>query len=294
MNVQQLRYLVAVSDLGSVSAAARSLHVTQPAISRAIRSFEVEHGVTIFRLSGRRLVPTEAGTTVIDAARRALDAIDAVELEARAVGGQAELELVIATTPTNGLLLTSALSELGREETDLEIKVQRAGDTDEVLRMVQDRQAEIGFRELHPGVDLALITKPLAEMDIVLVSPRDSDLPAAVTWDDVVRQPLILPPTGSGRRQLIDDQIARSARDAPQVALILEDRGSWVAAAQAGMGSFFSYRCLVAGLEGLVVRPFDPPQSVTVGFVHRAGPLSRPAARLIEIAMESVGQPSAT
>jgi DNA-binding transcriptional LysR family regulator len=294
MNVQQLRYLVAVSDLGSVSAAARSLHVGQPAISRAIRSFEVEHGVKVFRLSGRRLVPTEAGTGIVDAARHALDAIEAVEREARAAGGQAELELVIATTPTNGQLLTSALSELGREEPDLEIKVQRAGAHDEVLRMVQERRAEIGFRELHPGVDLELVAKPLAEMDIVLVSPKDSDLPAAVTWDDVVTQPLILPPSGSGRRQLIDDQITRLARNTPQAALTLEDRGTWVAAAQAGMGSFLSYRCLVTGLEDLEVRSFDPPTLVTVGFVHRAGPLSRPAERLIEIAMESVRQKSAT
>lgn len=292
--MQQLRYLVAVSDLGSVSAAARSLHVGQPAISRAIRSFEVEHGVTVFRLSGRRLVPTEAGTTVVDAARHALDAIDAVEHEARAAGGQADLELVIATTPTNGQLLTSALSELGREETDLEIKVQRAGEHDEVLRMVEERRAEIGFRELHPGVDLELVAKPLAKMEVVLVSPKDSDLPDAVSWDVVARQPLILPPTGSGRRQLIDHEVARLTQHTPQVALTLEDRGSWVAAAQAGIGSFFSYRCLVTGLEGLEVRPIDPPQLVTVGFVHRCGPISRPAARLIEIAMKSVGQRGAT
>jgi LysR family nitrogen assimilation transcriptional regulator len=290
MNVQQLRYLVAVSDLGSVSAAARSLHVGQPAISRSIRSFELEHGVTLFRLSGRRLVPTEAGKTVVDAARLALDAIDAVEQEARAAGGQAEL--VIATTPTNGLLLTTALSELGREEADLEIKVQRASEHDEVLQMVQDQRAEIGFRELHPGVDLELVSQPLAEMDIVLVSPKGSDLPAAVSWDDVVRQPLILPPADSGRRQLIDDNIARMARNTPQVALSLEDRGSWVAAAQAGMGSFLTYRCLAAGLEDLEVRSFDPPTLVTVGFVHRAGPLSRPAERLIEIATNSMGHPS--
>jgi len=288
MNVQQLRYLVAVSDLGSVSAAARSLHVTQPAISRSIRSFEVEHGVTVFRLSGRRLVPTEAGITVVDAARRALAAIDAVELEARAAGGQAELELVIATTPTNGLLLAAALSELGRSEPGLEIKVQRAGDADEVLQMVQDGRAEIGFRELIPGGDdLQLISKPLAEVDIVLVSPRDSDLPVAVSWHDVVRQPLILPPAGSGRRQLIDDQIARSALHAPQVALVTEDRGSWVAAARAGMGSFLSYRCLVDGLDGVDVRPFEPPATVMVGFVHRAGPLSRQATLLMELALKS-------
>lgn len=287
MNVRQLRYLVAVSDLGSVSTAARSLHVTQPAISRSLRAFEVEHGVTVFRLSGRRLVPTEAGTTVVDAARRALAAIEAVGHEARVAGGQSEL--VIATTPTNGLLLTSALSELGRSEPGLEIKVRRAGDADDVLRMVRNRQAEIGFRELIPGmVDLELIAKPLAEVDVVLVSPRESDLPVAVSWDDVVTQPLIMPPAGSGRRELIEDEIGRSARTAPQVSLVMEDRGSWVAAAQAGMGSFLSYRCVVDGLEGVEIRSFDPPLTVMVGFVYRAAPISRPAAQLMDLAETSM------
>jgi DNA-binding transcriptional LysR family regulator len=288
MNVQQLRYLVAVGDLGSVSAAARSLHVTQPAISRSIRSFEGEHRVTVFRLSGRRLVPTQAGSGVIDAARRALAAVDAVGHEARAAGGLAEL--VIATTPTNGLLLTSALSELARAEPDLEIKVQRAGDSDEVLRMVRDQQAEIGFRELMSRDDeIELVSAPVAEMEIVLVSPRDCELPVAVSWKDVVRQRLILPPSGSGRRQLIDDQIARSTRGGPRVSLVTEDRGSWVAAAQAGMGSFLSYGCLVERLDGLEIRPFDPPQRVSVGFVHRPGRVSKAAARLMELAPGSKG-----
>jgi hypothetical protein len=128
----------------------------------------------------------------------------------------------------------------------------------------------------------------------VLVSPKGTDLPAAVSWDEVGRQPLILPPAGSGRRQLMDDEIAQRARNTLQVAVTLEDRGSWVAAAQAGMGSFLTYRCLVTGLEGLEVRPIDPSVLVTVGFFHRPGPISRPAARLIEIAMDAVGQPSAT
>src|SRR5580704_15102220 len=121
MNVQQLLYLVAGSDFGSVNAAARSLRVTQPVISRSIRSFEVEHRVTVFRLSGRCLVPTEAGLAVVDAARDALAAVDAVVQKARTAGNPAEL--VIATTPTNGLLLTVALSELGRSEPGLKISV---------------------------------------------------------------------------------------------------------------------------------------------------------------------------
>jgi LysR family nitrogen assimilation transcriptional regulator len=283
MNVQQLRYLVAVSDFGSVSAAARSLRVTQPVISRSIRCFEVEHGVTVFCLSGRCLVPTEAGLAVVEAARDALAAVDAVGRKARTAANKAEL--VIATTPTNGLLLTAALSELGRSERNLEISVCRAADAHDMLCKVQAEEAEIGFSELTPFArDRRLTVKPIAELDVVLVSPVDADLPAAVSWDDVVTQPLIMPPASSGRRQLIDDMASRETGTTPQASLVIEDRGSWIAAAQAGMGSFLSYRCVVAGYEGIDIRPFDPPQTVTVGFVHRTGPISRAAVRLMDLA----------
>ena len=91
MNVQQLAHMVAVADSGSVSAAGRSLHVTQPVISRSIRAFEQEHRVKLFHRSGRRLVPTEAGTAIIASARRALEAIDAVTELAGDAHEQAEL-----------------------------------------------------------------------------------------------------------------------------------------------------------------------------------------------------------
>ena len=142
MNVQQLRYLIAVSDFGSVSAAARSLGVTQPVVSRSIHAFESEQGVTVFALSGTRLVVTEAAQEIVHAARDALTAFDAVEQTAHAV--RDKRELVIATTPTNGLLLTEALGELRRCESSLVISVCRAYDADDVLRIVQDGTAESG------------------------------------------------------------------------------------------------------------------------------------------------------
>jgi LysR family nitrogen assimilation transcriptional regulator len=293
MNVQQLRYLVAVSDFGSANAAARFLGVTQPVISRSVRAFEADHGVTVFSRQGRRLVPTDAGRAVVNAAREALAAIDAVGKTARAAGGQSEL--VIATTPTNGLLLTTALSELGRCEPELKLSVCRASDTDDVLRTVQDGEAELGFTELIPGRhDRQLTSKPIAEEEVVLVSPVGTDLPATVSWDDVVTQPLIVPPSGSDRRDLIIDAATGPTGTNLHISLETEDRGTWIAAAQAGMGSFLSYLRVVIEHQGIEIRPFVPPQIVTVGFIHRSGPISSVAARFMDIArtvVESVSSP---
>jgi LysR family transcriptional regulator, nitrogen assimilation regulatory protein len=292
MNVQQLRYLVAVSDFGSVSAAGRTLGVTQPVISRAVHAFETEHGVTMFTLSGTRLVLTEAGEPIVDAARGALAAFDVVAQTARTV--RDKREFVIATTPTNGLLLTSTLSELRRCEPGLVIRVCRANDAEDVLRIVHNGTAEIGFSELSPLVrNHPLIGVPVAELEVVFVSPVGTDLPSAVTWNDVVMQPLIVPPPDSGRRGLINEMAMKASGTTPQSTVVFEDRGSWLVAAQAGMGSFLSYRCVVADHEGIELRPFTPPQTVPVGFVHQDLEPSMAAKRFIDLARHNSWEPAA-
>jgi LysR family nitrogen assimilation transcriptional regulator len=282
MTVQQLRYLVAVSDLGSVSAAARSLGVSQPVISRSVHAFEADNGVTIFGLSGNRLVITEPAQAIVSAARDALAAIDAVAQMAQMIRDQHEL--VIATTPTNGLLLTGALSELRRCEPSLAIRVCRVDCADDALQKVSEGAAEIGFSELTPlARDRQLIVLPVVELEVVFVSPLGTNLPAAVSWTDVVTQPLIVPAPESGRCELINKMALRTAGAVPQSTVVFEDRGSWMAAAQAGMGSFLSYRCVLADSKNVEIRPFTPPQTVTVGFVHRDCKLSMAAARLVDL-----------
>ena len=143
----------------------------------------------MFALSGTRLVITEAAQGIVAAARHALAAIDAVGQTAQAV--RDKRELVIATTPTNGLLLTETLSEISRCERSLVIRVSRADDADDVLRIVRDGVAEIGFSDLNPlACDRQLTALPIAELEVVLVSPMGTDLPAAVSWNDVVMQPV--------------------------------------------------------------------------------------------------------
>jgi hypothetical protein len=61
----------------------------------------------------------------------------------------------------------------------------------------------------------------------------------------------------------------------------------WIAAAQAGMGSFLSYRPVVTGLERLEIRPFEPTHVASVGSIHRCGPVSPAATRLMDLVRAS-------
>jgi LysR family nitrogen assimilation transcriptional regulator len=184
------------------------------------------------------------------------------------------------------------LSELRRCEPGLVIRVCRANDAEDVIRLVHDGASEIGFSELTPLVSTRqLIGVPIAELEVVFVSPVGTDLPSEVTWNDVVMQPLIVPPPDSGRRELINEMAMKASGTTPQSTVVFEDRGSWLAAAQAGMGSFLSYRCVVVDHEKIELRPFTPPQAVPVGFVHQDRELSAAAKRFIDLAGHNTWEP---
>jgi DNA-binding transcriptional LysR family regulator len=99
MNLQQLRYVVATVDAGTMTAAAGQLNVAQPALSRAIKALERELQIQIFEPAGRGVRLTAAGEDVVRAARAVLAGVDEVGSVARSHARRAE-PLAVVTTPT--------------------------------------------------------------------------------------------------------------------------------------------------------------------------------------------------
>ena len=75
--IRQLRYFVAVAERGSVSQAALDLHLSQSALSEAVRKLEVELGVQLLMRSSRGVSVTPAGDVLVGEAREAIARFDA-------------------------------------------------------------------------------------------------------------------------------------------------------------------------------------------------------------------------
>ena len=76
MTLQQLRYLIAISEHGSINAAAQSLYVSQSNLSTAIKELERELGITIFTRTNRGVTLTNDGTELLGYARQVIEQAD--------------------------------------------------------------------------------------------------------------------------------------------------------------------------------------------------------------------------
>ncbi|RVA63909.1 LysR family transcriptional regulator, partial [Mesorhizobium sp. M7A.F.Ca.CA.001.11.2.1] len=89
MELSQLRTLIHVAELGSLSKAADRLHIAQPALSRQVRMLEEELGFALFLRHGRGMVLSEQGKEVLTHAMRVMAEID--EIRATATPANAPL-----------------------------------------------------------------------------------------------------------------------------------------------------------------------------------------------------------
>ncbi|HZR11989.1 MAG TPA: LysR family transcriptional regulator [Acidimicrobiia bacterium] len=282
MNLQQLRYLVALADRGTMTAAAAELHVSQPALSRAIRDLERELGATLFERAGRTVVATADADAVLEHARVVVERVDAIRASARTVAGP---PLSLCTTSSLELLLTRDVMPTYVRRVDHAVRMVRADGTAAIEDRVVAGDAEIGFTDRRPAG--ALTVTPFVEEDVVLVSPPGVDLPDPVSLDALDGMRLILPAPGSSRRREYADFFA-SLGVRPVVALETDERSSWTTAVLANVGSvlWFADNAEDAARQGAVARRFRPAMSRTLSFVHRDGELSGAGASFLDVVRE--------
>lgn len=83
MELRTLRYFVTIAETGTVTAAAESLHVTQPGVSRQLKSLETDLGVALFTREKGRLELTGAGRSILPLARDVLRQAEALRVAAQ-------------------------------------------------------------------------------------------------------------------------------------------------------------------------------------------------------------------
>ena len=100
MNLQDLRYLVAVAEHRHFGRAAEACHVSQPTLSNQIRKLEAELGVTLLERTNKRVEITPVGSQILIHAQQALREAEEMEAVARAAGDPLSGPLRLGVIPT--------------------------------------------------------------------------------------------------------------------------------------------------------------------------------------------------
>jgi LysR family hydrogen peroxide-inducible transcriptional activator len=177
MNLRDLRYIVAVADLGHFGKAAEACHVSQPTLSGQILKLEEELGVTLFERAGKSFTLTVPGGRILDHARRAVAAADDILACARASRDPMQGPLRLGVIPTLGPYLMPFVLPPAREKLPAT-----------PLHIVEDLTARLVDWVLSGQLDTAIIASnpeagPLDEIFLFeepffLVLPLDHPLAA--------------------------------------------------------------------------------------------------------------------
>ena len=100
MNLQDLRYLVAVADHRHFGRAAQACNVSQPTLSSQLRKLEAELGVTLFERTNKRVDITPVGQQILHHAKQALAEAGHMETVARAARDPLQGPLKLGVIPT--------------------------------------------------------------------------------------------------------------------------------------------------------------------------------------------------
>lgn len=175
-SLRQLRYLVAAADYGSISAAARALHVSQPSISAALAEIEVQYGVELFlRKNSRGVTPTPAGSVFLREARELLS--HAADLDATALGLSQEVsgELRVATFVNIAPVFFAQIARTFQELYPKAKITVAVGDQRSVLDRVADGESELALT-WDLGLTDEFEIEPIKTFPPKLVLPSDHRL----------------------------------------------------------------------------------------------------------------------
>lgn len=205
MDLAQLRTVICVAEVGSLSRAADILCSAQPALSRHVRLLEEELGVRLFDRHGRGMLITEHGRLVVEHARRIMGELDGIVSGLADENGSMRGHISIGMTPTLAEVLTAPL--IAALQTAHPLSTCRVVSAFSYYLLDWTHRGEIDIALLYdPHSIKSLKAEFLVEEELFAVAPAGSGLSKdqPINIRRLSQVPLILPSNRHSLRNIVD------------------------------------------------------------------------------------------
>lgn len=209
MELSQLRYLVAVADAGSFTTAARKLGLSQPSLSLGIKRLEEEVGHPLFDRLTRQVIPTEAGSLLLETARRIFAELDRATTEIGELHGDVTGVLRVGTIPTIGpFMLPHLIQAFSSKYPQVQINVFETV-TERVLQMLESGEIDVALTSSlpdRPGIH----HETVGTEELVAVVPENHPLAGSkdIQWSGLEQENFLV----LGGEHCLAEQMARFCR----------------------------------------------------------------------------------
>jgi len=276
MERADLELVVALAQTGSLTSAARRLHIAQPPLSRRLRRIETEVGAPLFTRGRHGAAPTVVGRVLVERAEAALAALRRAEQDTADVAVGRAGRLHIGVTPTLGAsLLPPALATFRHSHPDVRLDLDASGDSTELRNQVRDGGLDVCLAVLPRQAEHGLRVALAGHQAFVVIAPEELRLGRSgkIRRSALVRTPVVALTKGTGLRQQLDevfDEIGAS----PEIAIETTEREMLIPFVAAGLGVALVPASFVTGRSsGCRIYEVDPPVRRPVGAIVARGRL---------------------
>ena len=210
MDIRNLRTFIRVAELNNFTKAAQSMGYSQSAVTVQMQQLETELNVPLFDRIGKNIKLTQYGVTFIDYASKVIEAMEHAEkfaTDTKELSGTVRFGIVDSIL---NACFIPIFTEIGRRYPHIDISVS--------VGSARDLEAKIRANELDlvylldykvPKKEWVRVREEVEP--IIFVASPGNELAGkeGVTFEDVIKQQLILMPQGEGYRYLFDDEIAK-------------------------------------------------------------------------------------
>lgn len=280
LNPDQLRTFIEVVQLGSFTAAARRLSLSQPAVSLQVQELEARCGVTLLDRQGKRPFPTEAGRQLVQHANRILkeqeDALAAMRRIKNSTGQHVRVGMTMTT-----------LSYLARDVVR-NFRIEHPGIQ---MSVVLSSSPALADDVRNRNLDLAIVTLPLEMTQLRAEIFLEDAIMAIVPEGYFDRQPEVATPELMASAPFVTQSVGdvqttlaeawfRSHQQSPHSYVEVRSLEACRAAVGAGLGvSIVPGITASQPVPGVVFLPLDPPISRQIAVIEHE---SRPASPVVE------------
>lgn len=259
-DISELRAFCAAVDLGSLGRAARLLRVSQPALSKRLRTLEALAGARLLDRSSRGVTPTPAGNRLYLESRKLLAQADAVDALMTGLSTEEAPVRLAASHTVAEFVLPGPLVELeSRHERHFSVELFIANSL-VVRELVREGRAELGIAAAEP--DGAVTSDdgpelPLWRDEVIVAVPEGHAWAAEdeIGLEQLVATPMVMRDPGAHTRRTVEAALApRGLSLHPPLAEVGSTSAAKAAAVSEGAPALLSSLAVPAGEPSLVAR----------------------------------------